>query len=58
MVMSGSWLNVASLRNVPDLQAKYGVVAPEYPVLDLPFIAFLDVLVLGYSVPFALVYGR
>jgi uncharacterized protein YceK len=56
--MSGSWLNVSSLRNVPDLQAKYGVVAPEYPVLDLPFIAFLDVLVLGYSVPFALVYGR
>ena len=58
VVMSGSRLNIASLGNVSDIRTKYGVAPPEYPLLDLPFSVFLDLLALGYSVPVALFYGR
>ncbi|MFT6308337.1 MAG: hypothetical protein ACJA0Z_003510 [Halioglobus sp.] len=56
--MSGSRLNIAGLLNEPDLRAKYGVAPPDYPLLDLPFSVFLDIIALGYSVPVALIYGR
>ncbi|MFT4727069.1 MAG: hypothetical protein ACI9UN_001564 [Granulosicoccus sp.] len=58
VVMSGSRLNIAGLLNEPDLRAKYGVAPPDYPLLDLPFSVFLDIIALGYSVPVALIYGR
>ena len=58
VVMSGTRLNTASLLNEPDLQARYGVLPPEYPLLDLPFSVFLDFIALSYSVPVALFYGH
>lgn len=58
VVMSGSRLNLASIRNEPDLQIKYGVAPPDYPLLDLPFSVFLDFIALGYTVPVALFYGH
>lgn len=58
VVMSGTRLDIASLRNEPDLQAKYGVSPPDYPLLDLPFSVFLDFIALGYSLPVALFYGH
>ena len=54
LVMSGVRLNLASLRNEPAVPERFGVSPPDYPLLDLPFSAFLDTLVIGYTVPVAL----
>jgi len=54
LVMSGVRLNFASLRNDPAVSDKFGVSAPDYPLLDLPFSAFFDLLVIWYTVPVAL----
>lgn len=56
--MSGSRLDLASLRNEADLQEIFGVTAPDYPLLDLPFSVLLDLIALGYTIPVALFYGR
>lgn len=56
LVMSGTRLNIASLRNEPDLKEKYGVSPPDFPLLDLPLSAFFDFIALDYSVPVALFY--
>ena len=56
LVMSGTRLDLASLRNEPAVKDKFGVSAPRYPLLDLPFSVFLDFIVLGYTVPVALFY--
>lgn len=58
LIMSGSRLDVASLLNEPDLKAKFGVAPPDYPLLDLPFSVFFDLMALGYTLPAALFYGR
>lgn len=54
LVMSGARLNLAALRSEPAISERFGVSPPDYPVLDLPFSAFLDVLVIWYTVPVAL----
>lgn len=56
LVMSGVRLNVASLRNDDAITERFGVPPPSYPLLDLPFSAFFDSLVLWYTVPVALYY--
>lgn len=58
VVMSGSRLDLASLRDEPGLQEKFGVTPPDYPLLDLTFSVFLDLIALGYTVPVALLYGQ
>lgn len=54
LVMSGVRLNLASLRNDAAASERFGVSPPKYPLLDLPFSAFFDVLVIWYTVPVAL----
>jgi len=56
LVMSGVRLNLASLRNDAGVTERFGVPPPSYPVLDLPFSAFFDLLVLWYTVPVAVFY--
>jgi uncharacterized protein YceK len=55
--MSGVRLNIASLRNEAAVADRFGVSPPSYPLLDLPFSAFFDLLVIGYTVPVALFYA-
>ena len=55
LIMSGTRLNIASLTNQPFINERFGVAPPSFPILDLPFSAFLDVLVLGYTLPVTLV---
>lgn len=57
LVMSGVRLNIASLRNEAAVADRFGVSPPSYPLLDLPFSAFFDLLVIGYTVPVALFYA-
>ena len=54
LVMSGTRLNMAALRKDTRIADRFGVSAPDYPLLDIPFSATLDVLSLGYTVPVAL----
>ncbi len=54
LVMSGTRLDLASLRNEAAATEKFGVSPPTYPLLDLPFSVVLDSMVLGYTVPVAL----
>ena len=56
LVMSGTRLDLASLRNEPAVKEKFGVSAPRYPLLDLPFSLVLDFFALGFTVPVALFY--
>ncbi|MFK7995833.1 MAG: YceK/YidQ family lipoprotein [Granulosicoccus sp.] len=56
LVLSGVRLNLASLKNETAVSQRYGVSPPTYPLLDLPFSAALDILVLGYTLPAALIY--
>lgn len=56
LVMSGIRLDLASLRNDAQIVEKFGVAGPDFPLLDLPFSAFLDFIVLGYTLPVALIY--
>ena len=56
LVMSGTRLNIASLQNESDLKETYGVSPTDFPLLDLPFSAFFDIMALGYTVPVALFY--
>jgi uncharacterized protein YceK len=58
LVMSGARLNLASLSNDAFVEERFGVSPPTYPLLDLPFSVFFDLVVLGYTVPAALFYGR
>ena len=58
LVFSGTRLDIAALRDEPNLKKRFGVSAPKYPLLDLPFSGFLDIFVLGYTVPVALFFGR
>ena len=58
LVMSGSRLNIASLRGEYALQERFGVAPPQFPLLDLPFSVLLDFMVLGYALPVALINGR
>ncbi len=58
LVMSGTRLDIASLRSESSVEERFGVTPPNYPLLDLPFSAVLDLIVLGYTVPVALFYGR
>ena len=57
LIMSGARLDIASLRSASSVEAAFGASAPRYPLLDLPFSAFLDLLVLGYTVPVAIYYA-
>lgn len=57
LVMSGVRLNLASLRNDSAITERFGVSPPSYPLLDLPFSVFFDLLTLGYTVPVALFYS-
>lgn len=54
LVMSGTRLNIAALRKDTRIAERFGVSAPDYPLLDIPFSATLDVLSLSYTVPVAL----
>ncbi len=56
LVMSGVRLNLASLRKEASVNERFGVNPPDYPLLDLPFSTFLDVVSLSYTVPVALFY--
>lgn len=56
LVMSGVRLNLASLRKENAIRDRFGVSPPNYPLIDLPFSAFFDSLVLWYTVPVALFY--
>ena len=58
VVMSGSRLDLASLRGERNVELRFGVQPPDYPLLDLPFSIFLDMFALSYSVPVALFYSR
>lgn len=55
LVMSGTRLNLAALRNEAAVLDRFGVSAPDYPLLDLPFSTFLDVVVIWYTLPVALI---
>lgn len=54
--MSGTRLNISSLSGQPFVSERFGVAPPSFPILDLLFSAFLDVLVLGYTLPVALMH--
>ncbi|ASJ76704.1 YceK/YidQ family lipoprotein [Granulosicoccus antarcticus] len=56
LVMSGLRLDLASLRDDPVVTDRFGVPAPSYPLLDLPFSTGLDILLIGYTAPVALYY--
>lgn len=58
LVMSGARLDLAALRDDVVITERFGVAPPDYPLLDLPFSTALDLIVLGYTVPVALVRGR
>lgn len=53
LVMSGSRLNITALREHASVKERFGVSPPRYPLLDLPFSALLDMVVLGYTLPVA-----
>jgi len=55
LVMAGTRLNLASLRDEPAIADRFGVSPPTFPLLDLPFSTIFDILVLGYTVPVALI---
>lgn len=56
IVMSGARLDLASLREDAVITERFGVAPPNYPLLDLPSSAVLDLFVLGYTVPVALFF--
>ena len=56
--MSGARLNLISMQDNAVVIEKFGVAAPAYPLLDLPFSALLDLIVLGYTVPVALFHRQ
>lgn len=58
LVMSGVRLDLASSRNEAAVTERFGVSPPSYPLMDLPFSAALDLMVLGYTVPVALFYRQ
>ena len=58
LVFSGARLDLASLGNESRIKERFGVSPPTFPLLDLPFSSFLDLLVLGYTVPAAIIHSR
>ena len=57
LVFSGARLDLASLGNESRIVERFGVSAPAYPLLDLPFSVFLDSTVLAYTVPVAIIHS-
>ena len=58
LVMSGVRLDLAALKHDAAVNERFGVSPPDYPLLDLPFSARLDTLMLGYTLPVAWFRGR
>lgn len=54
LVMSGTRLDLASIRGEAHIQQRFGVAAPRYPLIDLPASASMDVLVFGFTLPVAM----
>lgn len=55
LVVSGTRFDIAALDDRERAEARFGTPPPSYPLLDLPFSAFLDLIALGFTLPAAAV---